>query len=56
MSEEFFTPDSHSFLPPTTQGSSRLEVKITEKTGIKSVSRTLVIWFYYAPISFEEEL
>ncbi|NXJ56465.1 TEX14 kinase, partial [Spizaetus tyrannus] len=37
MSEEFLTPDLHSFLPPTTQGSSQLEVKITEKTGIKSV-------------------
>ncbi|NXW19510.1 TEX14 kinase, partial [Circaetus pectoralis] len=37
MSEEFLTPDPHSFLPPTTQGSSQLQVKITEKTGIKSV-------------------
>lgn len=50
MSEEFLTPDPHSFLPTTTQGSSQLEVKITEKTGIKSASSTWVIWFYYAPI------
>ncbi|KAM6239344.1 inactive serine/threonine-protein kinase TEX14 [Spheniscus humboldti] len=41
VSEEFLTPDHHYFLPPTAQGSSELEVKITEKTGMKSVSRTL---------------
>ncbi|KAM6049185.1 LOW QUALITY PROTEIN: inactive serine/threonine-protein kinase TEX14 [Chlamydotis macqueenii] len=48
VSEEFFTPDPASFLPPTTQGSSEvgsstrgeLEVKI-KKTGMKSVSGTL---------------
>ncbi|XP_075296175.1 inactive serine/threonine-protein kinase TEX14 [Opisthocomus hoazin] len=38
VSEQFITPD---FLPPTTHGSSELEVKITEKTGVKLVSRTL---------------
>ncbi|KAF1620773.1 Inactive serine/threonine-protein kinase TEX14, partial [Eudyptes chrysolophus] len=36
VSEEFLTPDHHYFLPPTAQGSSELEVKITEKTGMKS--------------------
>ncbi|KFP66224.1 Inactive serine/threonine-protein kinase TEX14, partial [Cariama cristata] len=41
VSEEFLTPDPDYFLPSTTQGSSELEVKITEKTGMKSVSRTL---------------
>ncbi|PKU31411.1 inactive serine threonine-protein kinase tex14 [Limosa lapponica baueri] len=41
VSEEFLTPNSGCFLPPTTQGSSEQEVKITEKTGAKSVSRTL---------------
>ncbi|KAM6192259.1 inactive serine/threonine-protein kinase TEX14 isoform 3-T3 [Sarcoramphus papa] len=41
VSEEFLTPDPDSFLPCTTQGSSDLEVKVTEKTGTKSVSRTL---------------
>ncbi|NXF46449.1 TEX14 kinase, partial [Oceanites oceanicus] len=41
VSEEFLTADPDCFLPPTTQGSSELEVKITEKTRTKSVSRTL---------------
>ncbi|XP_014808657.1 PREDICTED: inactive serine/threonine-protein kinase TEX14 [Calidris pugnax] len=41
VSEEFSTPNSGCFLPPTTQGSSEQEVKIAEKTGAKSVSRTL---------------
>ncbi|KAM9272799.1 inactive serine/threonine-protein kinase TEX14 [Morus bassanus] len=41
VSEEFLTPDPCNFLPPTAQGSSELEVKITEKTGMKYVSRTL---------------
>ncbi|KAM6315758.1 LOW QUALITY PROTEIN: inactive serine/threonine-protein kinase TEX14 [Podargus strigoides] len=41
VSEEFLTPDPNYFLPPTTQGSSELEEKKTEKTGMKSVSRTL---------------
>ncbi|KAF1482591.1 Inactive serine/threonine-protein kinase TEX14, partial [Pygoscelis antarcticus] len=36
VSEEFLTPDRHYFLPPTAQGSSELEVKITEETGMKS--------------------
>ncbi|NXE78735.1 TEX14 kinase, partial [Cochlearius cochlearius] len=40
VSEEFLTPDPGYFLPPATGGSSQLEVKITEKTGMKSVSRT----------------
>ncbi|XP_075374176.1 inactive serine/threonine-protein kinase TEX14 isoform X1 [Mycteria americana] len=40
-SEEFLTPDPDYFLPPTTQGSSELEVKKPEKMGMKSVSRTL---------------
>ncbi|NXL43069.1 TEX14 kinase, partial [Podilymbus podiceps] len=35
VSEEFLTPDY--FLPPT-QGSSELKVKISEKTGMKSVA------------------
>ncbi|NXK09026.1 TEX14 kinase, partial [Herpetotheres cachinnans] len=35
VSEEFLTPDPDYFFPPTTQGSSELEVKITEKTGMK---------------------
>ncbi|KAM9614867.1 inactive serine/threonine-protein kinase TEX14 isoform 9-T17 [Morphnus guianensis] len=30
MSEEFLTPDPHSFLPPTTQGSSQLETSDAE--------------------------
>ncbi|KAF1488491.1 Inactive serine/threonine-protein kinase TEX14, partial [Eudyptula minor novaehollandiae] len=46
VSEEFLTPDHHYFLPPTAQGSSELEVKITEKTRMKSVSRTLDSWLY----------
>ncbi|KAM6296742.1 inactive serine/threonine-protein kinase TEX14 [Aegotheles albertisi] len=37
VSEEFLTPDPGDFLPPPTQGSSELEVKLTEKTGMKSV-------------------
>ncbi|NXT31065.1 TEX14 kinase, partial [Pelecanoides urinatrix] len=37
VSEEFLTADPDYFLPPTTQGSSELEVKITEKTRMKSV-------------------
>ncbi|KFQ91544.1 Inactive serine/threonine-protein kinase TEX14, partial [Nipponia nippon] len=41
VSEEFSTPDTDYFLSLTTQGSSELEVKIAEKTGMKSVSRTL---------------
>ncbi|NXW61038.1 TEX14 kinase, partial [Eurystomus gularis] len=41
VSEEFLTPDY--FLPRTTQGSSQLKVKITEKNGVKPVSRTLDI-------------
>ncbi|KGL91387.1 Inactive serine/threonine-protein kinase TEX14, partial [Charadrius vociferus] len=41
VSEEFLTPNSDYFLPPTTQGSSEQEVIITEKTGMKSVARTL---------------
>ncbi|XP_010074916.1 PREDICTED: inactive serine/threonine-protein kinase TEX14, partial [Pterocles gutturalis] len=40
-SEEFMTLGPDYFLPPTAQGSSELEVKITEKTGMKSVSRTV---------------
>ncbi|NWQ86758.1 TEX14 kinase, partial [Burhinus bistriatus] len=40
VSEEFLTPNPGYFLPPTTQGSSEQEAKITEKTGTKSVSRT----------------
>lgn len=39
MSEEFLTPDY--FLPPTAQGNTDLEVKITDKTGMNSVSRML---------------
>ncbi|NWS50405.1 TEX14 kinase, partial [Probosciger aterrimus] len=35
VSEEFFTPDY--FLPSTAQVSSELEIKITEKMGMKSV-------------------
>ncbi|NXC42672.1 TEX14 kinase, partial [Penelope pileata] len=34
VSEEFLTPDPDYFLPPTIQGSSELEVKITDKIGI----------------------
>ncbi|NXN42168.1 TEX14 kinase, partial [Rhinoptilus africanus] len=34
VSEEFLTPYSGYFLPPTTQGSSEQEVKITEKTAM----------------------
>ncbi|NWW50319.1 TEX14 kinase, partial [Pedionomus torquatus] len=41
VSEEFLAPNSGYFLPPTIQGGSRQEVKIAEKTGMKSVSRTL---------------
>ncbi|KAM6048337.1 inactive serine/threonine-protein kinase TEX14 isoform 2-T2 [Theristicus caerulescens] len=41
VSEEFSTADTDYFLSLTTQGSSELEVKIAEKTGMKSVSRTL---------------
>ncbi|NXA22746.1 TEX14 kinase, partial [Ibidorhyncha struthersii] len=41
VSEEFLTPNSGYFLPSTTQRRSAQEVKITEKTGMKSVSRTL---------------
>ncbi|NXJ89444.1 TEX14 kinase, partial [Corythaixoides concolor] len=41
VSEEFSTADPDYFLPTTTEGSSELEVKIAEKTGMKSVSRTL---------------
>lgn len=41
MSEEFLTPDPDYFLPHVTWGSSELEVKIAEKTGMKSVSRIL---------------
>ncbi|NXV40774.1 TEX14 kinase, partial [Uria aalge] len=37
VSEEFLTPNSGYFLSPTTQGSSKQEVKITEKTAMKSV-------------------
>ncbi|NWX78838.1 TEX14 kinase, partial [Alca torda] len=44
VSEEFLTPNSGYFLSPTTQGSSKQEVKITEKTAMKSVSRTLDSW------------
>lgn len=43
MSEEFFTPDY--FLPSTAQVSSELEIKITEKIGMKSVARTLDIGY-----------
>ncbi|KFQ18745.1 Inactive serine/threonine-protein kinase TEX14, partial [Merops nubicus] len=39
LSEEFLTPDY--FLLPATQGSSELEVKVTEKKGVKLVSKTL---------------
>ncbi|XP_061868649.1 inactive serine/threonine-protein kinase TEX14 [Colius striatus] len=41
VSEEFVTLDGDCFLPPPTQRGSELELKITEKTGTKSVSRTL---------------
>ncbi|NXN08114.1 TEX14 kinase, partial [Indicator maculatus] len=37
VSEEFLTPDY--FLPSTAQGSSDLAVNITEKTGVKPLSR-----------------
>ncbi|NXC21394.1 TEX14 kinase, partial [Corythaeola cristata] len=40
-SEEFSTADPDDFLPTATEGSAELEVKITEKTGMKSASRTL---------------
>ncbi|KFW76407.1 Inactive serine/threonine-protein kinase TEX14, partial [Phalacrocorax carbo] len=40
VSEEVLTPNP-PFLPPAAQGSSELEVKVTEKTRMKSVSRTL---------------
>ncbi|KFP32409.1 Inactive serine/threonine-protein kinase TEX14, partial [Colius striatus] len=50
VSEEFVTLDGDCFLPPPTQRGSELELKITEKTGTKSVSRTLdvsyTMWFY----------
>ncbi|NXW85553.1 TEX14 kinase, partial [Alopecoenas beccarii] len=41
VSEEFLTPDPDYFLPHVTWGSSEVEVKIAEKTGMKPVSRTL---------------
>ncbi|NWH73168.1 TEX14 kinase, partial [Piaya cayana] len=41
--EKFFTLDPDSFFPPSTQGSSELEVRVTEKTGMKSVSGTCYI-------------
>uniref|UniRef100_A0A8C0FV12 Inactive serine/threonine-protein kinase TEX14 n=1 Tax=Bubo bubo TaxID=30461 RepID=A0A8C0FV12_BUBBB len=40
VSEEFLSPDPGYLLPPT-KGSSELELKIREKTGMKSASRTL---------------
>ncbi|NXT22350.1 TEX14 kinase, partial [Syrrhaptes paradoxus] len=43
VSEEFMTLGPDYFRPPTAQGSSELEVKVTEKTGIKSVSRTVYV-------------
>ncbi|XP_074746198.1 inactive serine/threonine-protein kinase TEX14 [Strix uralensis] len=39
VSEEFLSPDPGYLLPPT-KGSSELELKIKEKTGTKSASRT----------------
>ncbi|NXD78448.1 TEX14 kinase, partial [Halcyon senegalensis] len=51
VSEEFLSPDY--FLPPTTQGSSELEVKIMEKKGVKLVSRTSdVSYTTYSVIMF----
>ncbi|KFP88059.1 Inactive serine/threonine-protein kinase TEX14, partial [Apaloderma vittatum] len=41
VSEEFFSPDPEHSFHPATQGSSELEIKITEKTGGKTVSRTV---------------
>ncbi|XP_056181365.1 inactive serine/threonine-protein kinase TEX14 [Falco biarmicus] len=41
VSEKFLTPDPDYFSPPTAQRSSELEVKITEKTEMKPVSRML---------------
>uniref|UniRef100_A0A8C4VA99 Testis expressed 14, intercellular bridge forming factor n=1 Tax=Falco tinnunculus TaxID=100819 RepID=A0A8C4VA99_FALTI len=41
VSEKFLTPDPDYFSPPTAQRSSELEVKITEKAEMKSVSRML---------------
>ncbi|KAM9370618.1 LOW QUALITY PROTEIN: inactive serine/threonine-protein kinase TEX14 [Phaethornis superciliosus] len=38
VSEEFFTPDPDYAFPPSSWGSSELEVKITEKSEIKSIS------------------
>ncbi|NWX13359.1 TEX14 kinase, partial [Aegotheles bennettii] len=44
--EEFLTPNPGDFLPPPTQGSSELEVKLTEKTGMKSVGKFRCNCFY----------
>ncbi|NXY74242.1 TEX14 kinase, partial [Glareola pratincola] len=42
--EEFLTSDSDYFLPPTTQGSSEQEVKITEKAAMKSTGSTSCLY------------
>ncbi|NXJ73308.1 TEX14 kinase, partial [Trogon melanurus] len=39
VSEEFFTPDAEYSFPPAAHGSSELEIKLTAKTGVKTVSR-----------------
>ncbi|NXV22217.1 TEX14 kinase, partial [Cepphus grylle] len=51
VSEEFLTPNSGYFLSPTTQGSSEQEVKITEKTAMKSVRSASCLYCLSVPYS-----
>ncbi|NWR73293.1 TEX14 kinase, partial [Centropus unirufus] len=50
VSEEFFTPDPDYFHPPISQGSSELEVKVTEKAGMNVGVRAAFTAYQYCTL------